>query len=189
MVSRAVKTRVCDRCPRGREKKATHLDEPLSLGESKFLLDLCDVHYAELDRLVYSWGRLGNEVEQQVRFGADYKERSARLAELRTSQAETPVAKAVPTKALRLVGPVPEGLPADATEWVFTEHAKVRMGERKVSAIQALRAACTPVIQRPGRTDETMVHEGYGVKVVVDLDQKTILTVGQVDHTVERKAL
>lgn len=189
MAKREVKTRVCDRCPARREKKATHLDVPLSLGESKFLLDLCDDHHAELDRVVFGWGRLGTEVEVQTRFGAEYKERTARIAELRTSQAETHVKKTVPAKGLHLAGPIPAGLPAEATEWIFTEHAKVRMQERHVSAIQALRAACNPVVQRPGRTDATMVYEGHGVKVVVDPDLKTILTVGRVEREVERKAL
>ena len=189
MARRVVKFRICDRCPAQREKKATHLDVVLMLGQTKFLLDLCDDHNAELDRVVFGWGRLGTEVEHQARFGAEYKERTSRIAELRSAQAETHVKKAIPAKGLHLAGPVPEGLPADAVEWIFTPHAKDRMQERKVSAIEVLRAACNPVIQRPGRTDTTMVYEAHGVKVVVDPDTKEILTVAREDREPQRKAL
>jgi Fe-S cluster assembly iron-binding protein IscA len=89
---------------------------------------------------------------------------------------------------MHLSGPIPAGLPADANEWVFSDHARQRMDQRHLSAIAVLRSACTPTIQRPGKTEDTMVFETDGVRVVVNPDTKEILTAARADYQ-ERKAL
>lgn len=188
MAKREVPVKVCDRCPPNRPKEATET-VTFGIADRKWTIDLCPEHYRALDRDIYGWALLAREVEVAEpvkRFTEETKEAGRRLAALRTQQAEAePVLKKVPAKAMHLSGPLPEGLPAEAGEWVFTDHAVQRMRERKVSAVQALRAACTPSIIResedPNQSDLS-IHIRDGIKVVVNEVDQVIVTVAKEDR-------
>lgn len=185
MVTRKSITRVCDRCPSGKEKKATHVGVMLSLGRYKWKLDLCDSCNMELDRVIWSWGRLGEEIEDQhvTRFTEATKVEGQRLAELRTAQKEVHEPKLV-GKAIRVSGDALIGLPDDAHEWVFTTHAYERLTQRKISAARALKAAAAPTLVRQdldrNPDPDVYVHITDGIQVVANVPQKVILTVAKV---------
>lgn len=177
-----VKVDVCDRCPSGREKRATST-EFLSLGQTTVKLHLCDKHGRDLDRDFWLWGQLGETLEKQSagKYNSDYVADARRAAELRAQQVEkeraeqaiesVPAAEAV-SRAQMVT------LPYWASSWVFTKHAMERLHERDITAVQALSAACTPSVTRMGRTDDTAIHENEHAKVVVNKKTKEILTVG-----------
>jgi len=72
---------------------------------------------------------------------------------------------------------VAKGLPAEAAEWTFTEHALRRMSQRHVNPIVALRVVCAPVTKRGGGRWNVEIREAGGVRVVVMLDTKEVVTV------------
>lgn len=187
MAKREVTERVCDRCPQNRPQPATE-HVTFGLAERKWQIDLCAKHYRDLDRDIYGWALLAREVEEPVavkRFTEETAEAGRRLAELRTRQAPEPELKKVPAKAMHLSGPLPQGLPPEAGEWVFTDHAVMRMKERHVSAVQALFAACFPSIIResedPNQKDLS-IHIKDGIKVVVNEVDQVIITVAKEDR-------
>lgn len=187
MAKREVAERVCDRCPKNRPQPATELVR-FGIADRQWEIDLCAKHYRDLDRDIYGWALMAREVEEPVavkRFTEETIEAGRRLAELRARQAPEPELKKVPAKAMHLSGPLPEGLPPEAGEWVFTDHAVMRMKERKVSAVQALRAACTPTIIResedPTQRDLT-IHIRDGIKVVVNEVDQVVITVAKEDR-------
>jgi hypothetical protein len=187
MAKREVKVTMCDRCPPNRAKEATET-VTFGLAARKWTIDLCHEHYRQLDRDIYGWALLAREVEEAApvkRFTEESKEAGKRLAELRAKQAEKTVTlKEVPAKAMHLSGPLPAGLPPEAGEWVFTDHAVQRMKERKISAVQALRAACTPDIIRESedKNANVMVHVCNGIKAVVNDVDMVIVTVAKEDR-------
>lgn len=196
MSKRLVKVRECDRCPRNRKPNLATKQVPFSFDGVKWLIDLCDDCYDKLEREMYAWGRLGEEIDQSetARFTEETRAAGIRLAELRAQQREDltkarPVApeEVVPKRAMHLAN-VPTGLPDEAKDWVFSDHAIQRMRERNVSAVQALFAALSPEIQRPGRDDDTTVCYARGVKAVVKFADQVVLTVAREDSNQFRKA-
>lgn len=182
MARRLVKVDVCDRCPSGKEKRATQT-EFLSLGETTVKLLLCDKHAKDLDRDFWLWAQLGATVEkpQSGRFNSEYVAEQRRVAELRAKQSEkdrererieqVPAAEAVSNRQMLT-------LPYTAQMWTFSKHAMQRMHERGIEPVEALSAACLPNVTRHGRTSTTAIHENEHAKVVVNPTTKEILTVG-----------
>lgn len=176
-----IKVQVCDRCPVGREGPATRV-EIISLGTSRFQLELCEDCGSRLDREFYAWARLGQQLETEVgpsfRGGYDV-EQHRHTAELRHEQTQADR----DTHAARLesdspiIGYMGTGLPVSAGKWIFTKHAIERLSERNIRLIDALRAASQPKIQRPGRDTNVFIHVSNGIQVAVDRSTNRILTV------------
>lgn len=74
---------------------------------------------------------------------------------------------------------VARGLPTEAGEWTFTEHALERMRQRHINPIAALRAVCAPKMTRGAGEVNLEIREAGGVTVVVTLNTKEIVTVIQ----------
>jgi len=174
-----VNTLVCDRCPPGRAKPAT-CTVTLSLGDGRWSLDLCEGCAGKLDRDVASWARLGRALDYAPGsafefFSADYRRDARAAAESRGRES---AGRAQVTQAAALVSPTP-GLPPGADDWRFTGHARSRLAGRGIPAAAALQAAARPTVRRPGRRPGTVVHQADGVKVVVALGTREILSVSQ----------
>lgn len=179
-----VVTEVCDRCPMGKEGPATRT-EVISIGTSRWQLKLCEKHGNDLDREIFGWGRLGEQLEEHSSpaFGGYDIEQGRRTAELRAEQSKadrdaepmTLAAATIKAEANRT------GLPVSAGKWVFTQHAIERLSERNIRIIDALRAASQPKIQRPGRDRNIWLHTSEGVRVTVDRSTNRILTVSLTD--------
>lgn len=190
MARRLVKVAYCDRCPVGKEKRATET-VVLSLGKSSTKLHLCDRHNKDLERDYYAWARLGEDVvpaEPARPFGID-REAARRVADLRTVQWREDLANmpekitATDATSKRAV----DGLPYGAGDWTFTRHAMERMVERGVSALDALRAAVDPSIVRTSdKQADCMVHERGPAKVTVNPSTKEIVTVAVPDNYTRR---
>jgi hypothetical protein len=195
VAKRIVKTRDCDRCPRNRKPNAATRTVPFSFGTEHWKIDLCDECHARMEREMHSWGRLGVEDESfqgATRFTQETTEAGRRLAALRTRQQEPRiVAEATKaTKPMHLAGPIPEGLPADAGDWIFDPHAIMRMGERKITTVQALKAACSPDVVQPSKTDPNVYWHWHGdIKAVVDPVTQVIFTVARREAAEDRKAM
>lgn len=197
---KAVKVKVCDRCPVGREGPATR-SEVISLGGSRFLLALCEDCGKKLDREFFAWARLGEQLEEGQQasrvISAEYLAEARRTAELRAKQEREDKSKAAADQAaarmaealatagamradelmLAAGAPLDSSLPAEAGQWSFTEHARERMIERRITVLDALRAVVLPTIRHSGRTSTTFVHTAGGVRVVIDPSTMKILTV------------
>jgi len=209
---KAVKVKVCDRCPVGREGPATR-SEVISLGGSRFLLALCEDCGRKLDREFFAWARLGEQLEEGQQasrlISAEYMAEARRVAELRAKQvhedkskevtaqaeadraaAEAQMAKVLATDGsmradelmLAAGAPLDSSLPAEAGQWSFTEHARERMIQRRITVLDALRAVVLPTIRHGGRTPTTFIHIASGVRVVVDPSIMKILTVAHQAH-------
>lgn len=190
MAKRRVQVKVCDRCPIGKEKPATRTVR-FSLDKTTWDIDLCEQHGGMIERELYAWGRLGREVEDADQvgrmFGSKYHHDARRLSELRSTQAAADREHATvgepSTNARTLLasvsGPQPAA-PSDASEYVFTDHARERLEERGVRVIDAIWAASAPTVRRPARQQGLAVHERGGVKVVLNPQTKAIITVAVV---------
>ena len=72
------------------------------------------------------------------------------------------------------------------TSWHVTSHSLLRMGERKLNPMDVFRVADKPKTRYPSVQDENlMIHVGHGVKVVVDPNEKVIITAAGRDEEVE----
>ena len=182
MARKTIKFLACDRCPQGREQPATRT-ETISIGDSRWQLDLCEDCGRKLDRDLYSWGRLGTPVEErgsaegQRIIASGYLFEAKRAAELRSKQVAEDRSR--PAKGATVVTRVDlqDVLPPHAADWGFTDHARERLEERKIHVIDALRAATRPTVKRPGNKPNTVIHEANGVQVMLDINAKQILTV------------
>ena len=165
----------CDRCPVTKARNAV-TKHTISLGTTRWSLALCEECGRRLEREMFGWGRLGNQLDDAPdtsRYGPDYIAAHRRAAEQRSSQREEPrpVPKPTPTTER------PLGLPLSASQWRFTDHAQERMGERQVDALAVLHAVTSPTLVRPGDAPNTRILEARGVKVVVNSFTNEILTV------------
>lgn len=172
--------RVCDRCPTGQEQPVEST-VTISLDKTRWKLELCVECGKRLEREMFSWGRLGQQLEEWVPGGAQfsdsYVEDSRRAAELRAKEA---AAKPKPKPKVDLT--VTAEL--DGRRWAFTEHSIARMTEQHIRAVDVLRVASNPEVTRLATpydgglatlTGRSEVHEGNGLKVVVDLINREIL--------------
>lgn len=184
-MKKRVTVKTCDRCPIGREKPATDTVR-FSMAERTWSIDVCDDHYRMLERDIYAWGRLAEEVEPASvgrMFGSDYAADARRLSSLRGRQDADDRAHEKEKRALRGSEVVARAsgprlaAPADADRWVFTEHALERLQERGVNPVAALWAASEPAVKRPAREQGLVIHERDGVKVVLNPSTQAIITV------------
>jgi hypothetical protein len=72
------------------------------------------------------------------------------------------------------------------TPWKFTNHAMLRMGERRVSPAAVLRVIKEQEIRRPGKHDGEEIWQRGSVKIVVDPTRQIVTTVAR---TVDAPAL
>lgn len=84
MAKQRVVSRVCDRCPRGREEDAKGPPIRFGLEEGSFIIDLCAKNRQDLAREIGAWARLGREATQAASSFINRDPHSlARTAELR----------------------------------------------------------------------------------------------------------
>jgi hypothetical protein len=177
-----IKKRICERCPVGREQPATRV-ETISLGSTRWRLELCENCGRRLEQDMWSWGRLGKPLdnEESRPFGTYDIAGQRRAAELRSVQvnAERPKRPDTPEESIDL-GP--------GRRWVFSANAMERLDEFHIRAVDVLRAADDPFDIRDANIDDgilatlaghSKVYEGHGVKFVVDLKSNQILTVAK----------
>jgi len=189
MARRKTVIKVCDRCPVGKEKRATRT-MTFALEGATYRIDVCEPHGAALERDILAWARLAEEVEQARMFSADYTQAAKRAAELRSRQAHVFARPTAVQRESAPVLPLPSFTGSEAHkagEYQFTEHAVERLQERQVAPKDALLAATRPTVRRPGRMPELVVHERAGVKVVVNPSTNAIITVARTADT-DRKA-
>lgn len=184
-----VTKKVCDRCPIGHEQLATRT-VAFSLGDTHWLIDVCEWHGSELDRTIGMWGRLGREDTHHgpVTFTSDYAAEARRAAELRSAQVAQERAKALPepdkpvNHSAVSHSPIPKTRDAHGP-WRWTDHARERLQEREVDIVAALWTVVEPETIRPARTPGNEVRIRDGIQVVVDPRSRAILTVAH--HTTE----
>jgi len=202
-MKKKVATQLCNRCPVGKELAATQ-NVILALGDTRWRLQLCEDCGRRLERDMFAWGRLGeslgdaNSKNSLSYLSADYLVQARHAAELRSSQERKPEKMAIFDSKVAIFEPGPVtsqlnlphnasqwrftehasqlNLPHNASQWRFTEHAIERMEEREISVVEALRAASAPQITREGKLPGTALHETVGIKVVVNVKTKHILT-------------
>jgi len=176
--------RVCDRCPVGHEQPVD-TSVVLGLDKTRWKLELCVECNKRLEREMFAWGRLGEQLEEWTpgghQFDETYVAGSRRAAELRAKEAaHTP--KPAPKVNLTVSAEI------DGRRWAFTEHSIGRMTEHNIRAVDVLRVATNPEVTRLATpydgglatlTGRSEVHEGNGLKVVVDLINREILTVAR----------
>lgn len=191
MARKIVKFLACDRCPVTRKTPATR-SETISIGDSHWSLDLCEICGRKLDMEIWSWGRLGKEVDARGSQAAirliteDSKFEARRAAELRSQQKDA--VSTARSAAVEAPQPARAGLSPSAAKWRFTNHALERLQEREVGVIEALQACTKPSVRRAGDRPGVSVQETGGVQVVVNDATKEILTVARKDREA-RKAI
>lgn len=84
----------------------------------------------------------------------------------------------VPTKT-RVVGA--KQLPG--SEWRWSAHALVRLGERKIDPMQIVKMLEAPEVTRPGNATDLTICEGKGLKAVVAFERGIVITVARHDET------
>lgn len=74
--------------------------------------------------------------------------------------------------------PKVESSPFPGTDWRFTNHALIRMGQRRINPIDVIAAADSPAFTHEGEEgDGVMVHQDRnGLRVVLDPTRRAILT-------------
>ena len=170
----------CIRNLLGEGHKATETVK-VAYGEGTYELDLCAEHARQLDDQLWGWLRLAREVSEGNFAGLGLSER------LREAPA---VREGLPEKFLT-AEETNEELPVSKTEmdiirirWSLTDHAWQRVEERSptfgFTIEDVLLAAEKPErshMDREGNAGK-WVHWRGNVKVVVDRQTKTIITVG-----------
>lgn len=178
-----IKIEACERCPLGRERPATRTVH-LSVDHSHWVLQLCEEHGKDLDRDTWGWGSLGQLTEppsSSGNFDEGWRTNAKRAAEQRTRQAaEDRLAVKAKTSVLQAnpaTRAVPRPLPPAVGDYHFTDHARERYIERKIKMVDILWALSMPTIIRPGDRPGTEIRIRDGVKVVLCVQSKEILTV------------
>ena len=75
------------------------------------------------------------------------------------------------------------------TPWRFTNHAMLRMGERKVRPVDVLKVIAAPEVKRPGDTEDTEVWTRDNTKIVVSPARQVIQTVAKINSPTLAKAI
>lgn len=76
-------------------------------------------------------------------------------------------------------GTLIEAVRMPGTDWTFSSHALVRMGERRVDPSSVIEVADNPEVTRPGARPELVVHQTKTLKVVLIPERRVIVTVGK----------
>lgn len=211
MVQQRVPIDVCDRCPYGTAKPATAKHVVIIDGEACELV-LCEPHDTMFNRDMYTWTRLGKEIDAPVRphirsvtFTEERKEEARRLTQLREkAHADAAMQSYVKQRLAQIDVAIEtaeekrerQSIPG-ALGWRLTTHAAERMQERGFTVREVLQAAAMPktVVRQPWRGDHIAIHCYDNCRVVVDDVTKAIITVIDRNDTletappIERKAL
>lgn len=170
--------------------------ETLTTGAGTFELELCDQHDGMYHQDMTTWTRVGRLVETYSFFGPGRRpDEERRRGTVAVAKLAIPIPTARPEPVLDNVvdddgevhldpfSPLP--LPEGYEEWSFAKHAIERSGERAVRPEAALWAACQPERIHAGNLPGVMCHVRDGVRVVVNPEQKRIITV--IDLTAQTK--
>lgn len=177
MSKQLVKTKYCDRCPVNKQKPAV-ATRTFGFDQTWWSMDLCEQHDDMLTRELYSWGLLGEPVEdaptvRRATFGGNADE-LRRLADLRAKQ--TAEDRAITTAP-------PITLPHDHKDWVFTRHALERIEERETDIVDVLWTCAQPSLRIAAIEPNLVIHERrwpghrWPLHVVLEPSTKTVVTV------------
>ena len=78
--------------------------------------------------------------------------------------------------------------PFPGESWMFTPHALIRLGERKIGPDEVIKAIENPEITTPGDQPELEVRISAGIKAVVDPHDRTIITAAYRDEELDQPA-
>lgn len=153
MARREIVTLACDICEKGASDGATVVTRRVGLNGTEYEFDACERCY-------------GSGI-------------------LAAFAAITSFARKVTTKP-KAAARVPKGggeaVPFPGTNWIFTFHALLRMGERKLDPLVVCHAADKPDSTRPGERDtNAVVHTRGRIKVLLDPATRTIITAARTD--------
>lgn len=71
------------------------------------------------------------------------------------------------------------------TEWRFSSHALIRLGERKIDPLKAVACAERPDLTRPGNAADLEIRQKGRLKVVVAPERAVIITVAHHDEELD----
>jgi hypothetical protein len=161
---------ICGHCYAGRPVETV---SKINVGDDEYRIPLCDPCADALQSQLLSWARCGTIVDRQ-RFSrrADSDERGEVTASYIHVPAHIPVPATPATPPKRVAWSAPQEEP-----WDISVHARERMEERGVSEEDVLKAANHPTISRPGKHHSLVLRTRDLVQVVVNVQQRKILTV------------
>jgi hypothetical protein len=174
-----VKVKVCDRCPKGKEKTAVSTERFTWQG-SDYELELCQTHLDMLTRELGAWLRLAKDCTSiwQAAWEPSRPAVRTEATVLRPATAGTFLPSSEESK-LRATLSEP-GLPDTARNWNWTTHAEERLRERG-ERYGFTRNDVLWAVERPEwvtRTDDGLEHRTRGkVRAVVDVDTQVIITI------------
>lgn len=172
MPNELIKYRICDKCPNETLAVETH---KVSLNGYRYELDLCEEHAAQLYVVVMDWADLGTLVGEPTVFDKPRvlaSERAERQLGDKTPRVRRP---SVEPEPVAHTGPVVADY---AHKWTFTDHARLRLGQREISEWDALRAAERPEYTRPDKKKrpDALRHYRGDLFVVVNPYTHEIIT-------------
>lgn len=74
------------------------------------------------------------------------------------------------------------------TQWRFSSHAMMRLGERKIDPVELLKMIDSPTVVRPGNSDDVEIREGARLKAVVAPERFVIVTAAHHDEDLAEAA-
>lgn len=159
MARREVKVKICDR-PHRNEMRAVATRQFLWFG-TRYQIDVCEQCDADLKAALDPWIADSRQLTQLLGV-----RQTARLRD----------APARPEDGQPSVAPIPR--PGPEADWTFTQHALEQAGERDIDMDVARQVAAYPEMNIPSaKTPGVREHIGRGLIVVVEPEQKRIITV------------
>jgi hypothetical protein len=146
---------------------------------TEYAIDLCDRHGRQFDQDLIGWVRLAEEITD--RWGITVVERP--LPEIRNGHKTEP-------EPVESVDPLTEAAqrveaPLDSA-FEFSWHAIEQMAMRQIPRDDVLRVlAAKGKVRRPGTDPGTFVYQHRGIAVVVNEEDKVIITVAWQPEMVE----
>lgn len=175
--------------------------ELLALGDITYVLELCDKHADMFLAAMLAWARLGDVDEDSPRFSPAMRRVDPELGPALVGRLHVPqvihTAKAPAHTAKEDVTahdhdhPVLDVTPlltADGWKWTWTAYARRRAADCDVTFEEALWCAESPDSIREG-SDGVMIHRRGPITVLVNPDEKTIITVTNARYDKNTKEL
>ena len=149
---------------------------PITMGNRQVVVDVCDRCGRAAPLAVVSTHRLaldGHTVEFEA-CERCWSDTLGTLAWIGKAGRKVP-------RPYRKVAPIADAVPWPGTPWVFTSHALIRLGERKLSPLDVIGAAENPEHTYPGEIPESEVRVRGRIKAVVSTERHIIITAANKD--------
>lgn len=140
-------------------------------------MPLCEQHVELFDREMTGWTRLAKEIGPSS--GRDHRPPPKSNGLSPGTAIHFPVTHAGVVADDRVTVDPRKAVSDEAMAYALSEHALERMTQRQVSVNEVYAAISRPTIQRGGRSPNTLVLLSGDVKVVVNSEEKRVLTVSR----------